>query len=128
MMSQIPNLHKLPFLLSCQPLIEHPPLWMYPHHTTLPRMKQGLRISYPINESLTKGALLKRVQGPSQIKKIVQDGDVGDVDRYVVRVLSKGIKVNLYKEDMESSLTMRGTLYSAKHPWTLKAHIELSEG
>ena len=91
-------------------------------------MKWGLRISYLINESLTKGALLKRVQRPSQVKKIVWDGNVGDADRYVVWVLSKGIKVNLHKENMESSLMTRGALYSAKHPWTLKACIELSKG
>ena len=59
---------------------------------------------------------------------MVWDGEVGEVDRYVVWALSKGIEVNLHRKDMESSLTTREALYSAKHPWTLKAHIELSKG
>ena len=53
---------------------------------------------------------------------------MGDADWYAVCVLSKGIKVNLHREDMESSLTTGGALYGTKHPWTLKACIELSEG
>ena len=59
---------------------------------------------------------------------MVWDGDVGDADRYVVRVSSKSIEVNLHREDMEFGLTMGEALYSAKHPWTLKAHIKLSKG
>ena len=79
-------------------------------------MKWGLRISYPINESLIKGALLKRVQWPSQIKKIVWDSNMGGTDRYVVCVSSEGIKVNVHREDMESGLMTRGVLYSIKTP------------
>ena len=59
---------------------------------------------------------------------MVWDGDLGEADRYVVRVLSKGIEVNLHRKDMEASLTMREALYCAEHPWALKAHIELSKG
>ena len=59
---------------------------------------------------------------------MVWDGNLGEVDRYVVWVSSKGIEVNLRRKDMEASLTMREVLYCAKHPWALKAHIELSKG
>ena len=59
---------------------------------------------------------------------MVWDGDVDEADRYVVWVSSKGIEVNLHRKDMEASLTMREALYCAEHPWTLKAHIELSKG
>ena len=51
-----------------------------------------------------------------------------DVERYVVWVSSRGIEVNLHRKDMESSLMMGVALYCAKHSWTLKTHIELSEG
>ena len=40
---------------------------------------------------------MKRIQQPSQIKKIVWNGYMGDVNRYVVLVLSKGTEVNLHK-------------------------------
>ena len=59
---------------------------------------------------------------------MVWDGDLGEADRYVVRVSSKGIEMNLHRKDMETSLTTREALYCAKHPWALKAHIELSKG
>ena len=59
---------------------------------------------------------------------MVWDSDLGEADRYVVRVSSKGIEVNLHRKDMETSLTMREALYCAKHPWALEAHIELSKG
>ena len=59
---------------------------------------------------------------------MVWNGDLGGADRYVVRVLGKGIEVDLHREDMESSLTTGEAMYSAKHPWTLKAHVELSKG
>ena len=59
---------------------------------------------------------------------MVWDGDLGEVDRYVVWVSSKGIEVNLHRKDMEASLMMREALYCAKHPWALEAHIELSKG
>ena len=59
---------------------------------------------------------------------MVWDGDLGEADRYVVQVLSKGIEVNLHRKDMEASLTTREALYCAKHPWALEAHIELSKG
>ena len=71
---------------------------------------------------------MKRIQQPSQIKKIVWNGYVGDANRYVVWVLSNGIEVNLHRKYMESSFMMGEALYSAKHPWTLKTRIELSEG
>ena len=58
---------------------------------------------------------------------MVWDSDLGEADRYVVRVSSKGIEVNLHRKDMETSLTTREALYCAKHPWALKAHIELSK-
>ena len=51
---------------------------------------------------------------------MVWDGDLGEVDKYVVRVSSKGIEVNLYRKDMEASLTTREALYCAEHPWALK--------
>ena len=53
---------------------------------------------------------------------------MGDVDRYVVWVSSKGIDVNLHRKDMETSFMTGVALYSTKHPWTLKTCIELSEG
>ena len=59
---------------------------------------------------------------------MVRDGNVGDADRYVVWVLSKGIEVNLHRKDIESGLMTGEALYSAKHPWTLEAHIEPSKG
>ena len=59
---------------------------------------------------------------------MVWDGDLGEADRYVVRVLSKGIEVNLHRKDMEASLTTREALYCTEHPWALEAHIELSKG
>ena len=59
---------------------------------------------------------------------MVWDGDLGEVDRYVVWVLSKGIEVNLHRKDMKAGLMMREALYCAEHPWTLEAHIELSKG
>ena len=59
---------------------------------------------------------------------MVWDGDLGEADRYVVRVSSKGIEVNLHRKDIEASLTTREALYCAEHPWALKAHIELSKG
>ena len=51
-----------------------------------------------------------------------------DMDRYEVKVSRQGIDMDLHGEDMEPSLTMWGLLYSAKHPWDLKTHIELSKG
>ena len=59
---------------------------------------------------------------------MVWDGDLGEADRYVVRVSSKGIEVNLHRKDMEASLMTREALYCVEHPWALKAHIELSKG
>ena len=59
---------------------------------------------------------------------MVWDGDLGEVDRYVVQVSSKSIEVNLHRKDMEASLTTREALYCTEHSWTLKAHIELSKG
>ena len=59
---------------------------------------------------------------------MVWDGDLGEADRYVVQVLSKGIEVNLHRKDMEASLMTREALYCTEHPWTLEAHIELSKG
>ena len=53
---------------------------------------------------------------------------MGDVNRYVVQVSSDSIEVNLHRKDMESSFMTGVVLYSAKHPWTLKTCIELSEG
>ena len=53
---------------------------------------------------------------------------MGDVNRYVVQVLSNDIEVNLHRKDIESSFMTGEALYSAKHPWTLKIHIELSKG
>ena len=58
--------------------------------------------------------------------KIVWNGDVGDANKYIVQVSSNGIKVNLHRKDMESSFMMGEALYSAKHSWTLKTHIQLS--
>ena len=46
----------------------------------------------------------------------------------IVWVSSNGIEVNFHRKYMESSFTTGKALYSAKHPWTLKTHIELSKG
>ena len=53
---------------------------------------------------------------------------MGDVNRYVVQVSSNDIEVNLHRKDIESSFMTGEALYSTKHPWTLKTHIELSMG
>jgi hypothetical protein len=88
MTSRIQHLHKLPSFLSCQPFIDHPPFWMCPHHIPFPRTKWGLMIPHSIDKSLTEGALLERVRSSGEIQKSVWNGDVGDADRYRVRVSS----------------------------------------
>jgi hypothetical protein len=53
---------------------------------------------------------------------------MSDVDGYGVRGLGKGADMDFHREDVEPCFPMWVFSYSAKHPWTLKAHVELSKG
>jgi hypothetical protein len=53
---------------------------------------------------------------------------VSDMDGYGVRGSGKGADMDFHREDVESCFTTWVFPYSAKYPWTLKAHVELSKG